>query len=1210
MYANEIEQREKMFPTRPPDVPEPEPEEERTVKSILTSFAESTTMHGLAKVGSPHRRGWATYNVTLILMNFSSNPISTLVTVRFEDRQPFPAITICNLNQVLQSQLSGNIKLKSLREKLEEKMPDWDRLLEDGERFRQELEEFAKNLAGVNGTQNFSSFFASYPFPPDVGERIQRLGEGLNLSFPPDVGERIQRLGEGLNLSFPPDILGFPLKPTRPPGAIPPGGTTIPAAPFPGAASTVHTRDIVPVYDPTISIIIIYFNKAIVIAAAAVVILVFLFYVFYYFYFVNCVIINRVIVKFQQYINCLHVNHYGEMVWRFEDPDYQSEYSEYHWEGEGVEEPAQAEAIEKSEESRAEIRSFMDRLSPKERFQFGHQMLEMLVECRYHTHTRCSFKNFTRFYNHYFGNCFTFNKDESVDSVSKPGPLYAFCRCLSLSAYTQPSAGAFPSAYTQPSAGAFPSLPVPFPLCRCLSLSAYTQPSAGAFPSDYTQPSAGAFPSLPVPFPLCRCLSLSAGAFPSDYTQPSAGAFPSLPVPFPLTTLSPLPVPFPLTTLSLLPVPFPLTTLSPLPVPFPLCRCLSLSAYTQPSAGAFPSDYTQPSAGAFPSLPVPFPLTTLSPLPVPFPLTTLSLLPVPFPLTTLSLLPVPFPLCLHSALCRCLSLSAYTQPSAGAFPSLPVPFPLPTLSLLPVPFPLTTLSLLPPSAGAFPSDYTQPSAGAFPSDYTQPSAGAFPSDYTQPSAGAFPSLPVPFPLTTLSLLPVPFPLCRCLSLSAGAFPSDYTQPSAGAFPSAYTQPSAGAFPSAYTQPSAGAFSSLPTLSLLPVPFPLTTLRLEPMTSLFWAPLGEADGSVGLTLLLNVQSDQYIQLSDTVGLKVLVHPQDSMPFPEDEGVIISPGFTTNIAIKMQEFRRSPPPYEQCKYYSEEENRMLNMYALPPYRVNYTEEACQRTCYQRTVVQSCGCCDGDYPCIEHSPAIPAHNIGFCQSPMEKHSPAIPADNIGFWQSPMEMLCMKKVHHDLEHLSGVVVAVVCAVFPVLCMKKVHHDLEHLSGFVVAVVCAVFPVLCMKKVHHDLENSELGCADECGAETIYSGEVSMGVWPPDSALKVMKKRFRDHPVLSNFTDIQDFRNNIAKLSIFFKQLNYEKFETFPSYDWYRLLSDLGGQLGLWLGVSLLTFVELLELLCQVLAHLGRRAHHTGHSLTRSLTNNGPKTAPPAAPV
>ena len=49
--------------------------------------------------------------------------------------------------------------------------------------------------------------------------------------------------------------------------------------------------------------------------------------------------------------------------------------------------------------------------------------------------------------------------------------------------------------------------------------------------------------------------------------------------------------------------------------------------------------------------------------------------------------------------------------------------------------------------------------------------------------------------------------------------------------------------------------------------------------------------------MNVRQHDYTaQSGDTAAIRIVIHPQRRMPFPEDEGVNISPGFSTSIGIK--------------------------------------------------------------------------------------------------------------------------------------------------------------------------------------------------------------------------------------------------------------------------------------------------------------------------
>jgi len=38
-----------------------------------------------------------------------------------------------------------------------------------------------------------------------------------------------------------------------------------------------------------------------------------------------------------------------------------------------------------------------------------------------------------------------------------------------------------------------------------------------------------------------------------------------------------------------------------------------------------------------------------------------------------------------------------------------------------------------------------------------------------------------------------------------------------------------------------------------------------------------------------------QAGDTAGVVVVIRPQNQMPFPEDDGIVVSPGHATSIAI---------------------------------------------------------------------------------------------------------------------------------------------------------------------------------------------------------------------------------------------------------------------------------------------------------------------------
>jgi len=50
------------------------------------------------------------------------------------------------------------------------------------------------------------------------------------------------------------------------------------------------------------------------------------------------------------------------------------------------------------------------------------------------------------------------------------------------------------------------------------------------------------------------------------------------------------------------------------------------------------------------------------------------------------------------------------------------------------------------------------------------------------------------------------------------------------------------------------------------------------------------------MTLNINQKEYIsQAGDTAGAIVDIRPQNQMPFPEDDGILVSPGHATSIGI---------------------------------------------------------------------------------------------------------------------------------------------------------------------------------------------------------------------------------------------------------------------------------------------------------------------------
>ncbi|KAI3420893.1 Amiloride-sensitive sodium channel [Globodera pallida] len=94
--------------------------------------------------------------------------------------------------------------------------------------------------------------------------------------------------------------------------------------------------------------------------------------------------------------------------------------------------------------------------------------------------------------------------------------------------------------------------------------------------------------------------------------------------------------------------------------------------------------------------------------------------------------------------------------------------------------------------------------------------------------------------------------------------------------------------------------------------------------------------------------------------------------------------------------------------------------------------------------------------------------------------------------------------------------------------------------------------------------CRQPC-REQVFSITYSCARWPSsDWALYG-----ECDPSLSGAQCLQFHREQSAIVEVYFEQLNYESLQESEAYGLPNLLSDFGGQLGLWMGVSVITIME-----------------------------------------
>ncbi|XP_059177452.1 amiloride-sensitive sodium channel subunit gamma-like [Physella acuta] len=280
---------------------------------------------------------------------------------------------------------------------------------------------------------------------------------------------------------------------------------------------------------------------------------------------------------------------------------------------------------------------------------------------------------------------------------------------------------------------------------------------------------------------------------------------------------------------------------------------------------------------------------------------------------------------------------------------------------------------------------------------------------------------------------------------------------------------------------------------------------------------------GLIIELDIEQDEYLPITESAGIKVLLHSGSEIVFPDNSGILAAPGFVTSIGIRRSETSLLPAPYGNCISQSNVSNEIKNLYKNMGY--DYTKDACLRTCLQIKIHDSCDCIETD------------------------------------------------VANIIQVLND-------------------RSVLDLAPNETLQICNTTHTECVTGVEEQFQKRLLGCEDIClpVCEQIgYLTTVSTATWPAKRYMENYIQFVNNSATANNKTynwtgePRQHALDNFLRLEIYYETLRYESFASSPTFDWNSLLGNIGGQLGLWLGFSVLTAIEVCQFILEVSVHVGR---------------------------
>lgn len=285
-----------------------------------------------------------------------------------------------------------------------------------------------------------------------------------------------------------------------------------------------------------------------------------------------------------------------------------------------------------------------------------------------------------------------------------------------------------------------------------------------------------------------------------------------------------------------------------------------------------------------------------------------------------------------------------------------------------------------------------------------------------------------------------------------------------------------------------------------------------------------DHALELTLFVDVKN--YLpDVAPVAGYKLLIHDQQQPPIPDQEGFVLKPGTFTLLGLRASVIKRAVEPYGNCKKFSEADNRTMNMFLDSLPLTSPTMSTCMRTCEQSEIMYKCNCFSLEHG-YSNAPAFEMHNATSRQDPCSLE------------EGTAEYNCSRHQLSQVKRKSSYCRTTLC---------KSHECSSR--RFDVSQSIATWPTY----------NSFEGIQEHC--QNI------------DNLMETYQQVVRDNS--SNART--NFARNFLKVLVHFEDLNVITITTTPSYTWIDFLSDLGGQGGLWLGMSAFTILEVLVLIIEM---------------------------------
>ncbi len=278
---------------------------------------------------------------------------------------------------------------------------------------------------------------------------------------------------------------------------------------------------------------------------------------------------------------------------------------------------------------------------------------------------------------------------------------------------------------------------------------------------------------------------------------------------------------------------------------------------------------------------------------------------------------------------------------------------------------------------------------------------------------------------------------------------------------------------------------------------------------------------------------------------MVHEQNTLPALFDKGIDILPGMSTSVALSSTLIKRLPHPYTDC----------IADEWIPNTDFKMVPTACRKQCLSDVIKSECGCIPAE--------VVPYHfpNDHYC----------ITFNASDEMQVFEQRACEKRIRQKKADQKVMDKVKSCDQSCKWRCEEVEYDMQITTSlYPTKEVMAWFYTLYI--YNNPNRNKLLAWEHFLDDRRPIKG---LNKTPEDFLYQTQGRR--GATVITDSVE-KWISESFARVNIYFGDVTTLLKEQAPSYKWNDLLADVGGTLGLWVGVSVITIFEFMTLISQLM--------------------------------